>query len=53
MTGPTVEEIYAYRKYVDKAMGQLLDTEPANDIKNLILLGLNHEQQHQNYYSPI
>ncbi len=47
MTRPTVEEVYTYRKYVDKAMIQLLESVPVSDINNLIILGLNHEQQHQ------
>lgn len=47
MTRPTVEEIYTYRKYVDHAMMTLLESEFSSDIADLIILGLNHEQQHQ------
>lgn len=47
---PTVEEIYQYRAYVDHAMTKLLaqvDHPNQQDIEHRTLLGLNHEQQHQ------
>lgn len=45
-TRPSIAEILAYREHVDHAMAQLMAT--ANDeLKFLIVLGLNHEQQHQ------
>ncbi|MBI3308546.1 MAG: ergothioneine biosynthesis protein EgtB [Candidatus Melainabacteria bacterium] len=47
---PTVEEIYDYRKYVDKAVLNLIENfngHYANDFMSLIILGLNHEEQHQ------
>jgi len=47
---PTVEEIYRYRAYVDEAMAELLTAPPPSDkdeIASRLLLGLNHEQQHQ------
>lgn len=48
LSRPTVEEIYHYRKYVDEQMGFLLaDTTLSEMLKDLVLLGLNHEQQHQ------
>ncbi len=47
MTRPTVEEIYAYRKYVDNAMMKLLESELPSVTASLITLGMNHEQQHQ------
>lgn len=49
LSRPTTEEIKAYRAYVDNAMMALLgreDTLP-NELIELVLLGLNHEQQHQ------
>ncbi|TDB68972.1 ergothioneine biosynthesis protein EgtB [Arundinibacter roseus] len=48
ITRPGVEEVYTYRRYVDDAMRQLLATPvlPA-DLRELVVLGLNHEQQHQ------
>ncbi|MGN6397811.1 MAG: ergothioneine biosynthesis protein EgtB [Mucilaginibacter sp.] len=47
LSRPTVAEIYAYRKYVDEAMARFLSTEPSADIKELLVLGFNHEEQHQ------
>ena len=47
---PTVKETYAYRRYVDEhvldLLGQL-DDEQLTKLVPIILLGLNHEQQHQ------
>ena len=47
LSRPTVEEIYRYRKYVDEAMAEFLRTEILKDIRDIVLLGFNHEQQHQ------
>src|SRR5580698_11168924 len=47
LSRPTVIEIYRYREYVDEAMEHFLCGEIADDIKELIILGLNHEEQHQ------
>ena len=47
LSRPTVAEIYAYRKYVDEAMAGLLSKEPSADVKELLELGFNHEEQHQ------
>ncbi|GAB3896987.1 ergothioneine biosynthesis protein EgtB [Spirosoma agri] len=48
MSRPTVAGVYAYRAYVDEHMGRFLDTADLSpDLYALILLGLNHEQQHQ------
>ncbi len=47
ITRPTVEEVYAYRNYVDEKMMLLIASEPSLDVIDLITLGLNHEQQHQ------
>ncbi len=45
---PTVAEVYAYRAYVDDNLCRLLDNENnEQDIINLIVAGLQHEQQHQ------
>jgi ergothioneine biosynthesis protein EgtB len=46
LSRPTVDEIYRYRAYVDEAMRSLL-TSTDLPCKDLILLGLHHEQQHQ------
>ncbi|MBO6515807.1 MAG: ergothioneine biosynthesis protein EgtB [Bacteroidia bacterium] len=47
ITRPKVEEVYAYRRYVDDHMTSLLASEPNNEIRNLVILGIQHEQQHQ------
>lgn len=47
LSRPSVEEIYAYRKYVDAAVERLLSCEINDVLRDTLLLGLNHEQQHQ------
>jgi len=47
LSRPTVIDIYRYREYVDEAMLKFLCGEISEDIKELIVLGLNHEEQHQ------
>lgn len=54
LSRPTVSQIYAYRKYVDEAMSDLLQAELSEELQELVVLGLNHEQQHQELlYSDI
>jgi hypothetical protein len=43
---PTLAEVHAYRDYVDDRMCRLIETA-REEIAKLIVLGLNHEQQHQ------
>lgn len=45
ITRPGVEEVYQYRKYVDEHLIKLLAIN--SDIEELVELGINHEQQHQ------
>lgn len=50
LSRPSLKEIWDYRKVVDRAIGSLIAKLPSQrlcDIVNLIELGLNHEQQHQ------
>ena len=47
LSRPSVEDIYQYRRHVDEAMESFLSGEIKQEVKNLILLGFNHEQQHQ------
>lgn len=47
LSRPSVEDIYTYRQYVDAAMSSLLDLVIPEELFNLVVLGLNHEQQHQ------
>ncbi len=45
---PTVKEVFAYRGHVDDAMTRMLELGPRNsELSDLVVLGLNHEQQHQ------
>ena len=43
---PTADEIFEYREYVDAAMEDLLSSSP-DAVEERVILGLNHEQQHQ------
>lgn len=58
VTRPTVEQVFEYRAYVDEHMLRLvesLDADSADlaggarpaELRDLVTLGLNHEQQHQ------
>jgi ergothioneine biosynthesis protein EgtB len=47
LSRPSVDEVYAYRKYVDEAMAALIAAGPGKELETIIVLGLNHEQQHQ------
>jgi ergothioneine biosynthesis protein EgtB len=47
LSRPTVTDIYRYREYIDEAMEKFLCHEPIEDVKELIILGLHHEEQHQ------
>lgn len=45
---PSIEEVYAYREYVDQNIKKLLLMTPIiTELNSLIELGLQHEQQHQ------
>ncbi|AZI26717.1 ergothioneine biosynthesis protein EgtB [Pedobacter sp. G11] len=48
LSRPSVSQIYLYRRYVDEQMMILLQQNNENqDFFNLVELGLQHEQQHQ------
>jgi len=47
MTRPSVERVYAYRKHVDDHMEKLLAGKFSDRAKELTILSINHEQQHQ------
>jgi ergothioneine biosynthesis protein EgtB len=48
LSRPTVGEVFGYRKYVDEHMTRLLHARRGSpDIAARMVLGLNHEQQHQ------
>lgn len=44
---PGLKAILGYRRYVEDAMQQLLNSSSSSDIEARTELGLNHEQQHQ------
>jgi ergothioneine biosynthesis protein EgtB len=47
LTRPSTDTIYEYRAYVDEAMKKLIGNKVNASLRDLIILGLNHEQQHQ------
>ncbi len=47
LSRPTVEDVYKFRKHVDEAMEDFLQTNSSEELDEIIMLGLNHEQQHQ------
>ena len=47
LSRPSLDEVHAYRIYVDEAMVHLLTLELPQAAIELIELGINHEQQHQ------
>ncbi len=47
LSRPAVEEVYQFRKHVDAAMEEFLKKTPPKKLEDVITLGLNHEQQHQ------
>ncbi len=47
ITRPGVDEVYQYRKHVNFHMGKLLENNTNAEIEQLTILGINHEQQHQ------
>jgi ergothioneine biosynthesis protein EgtB len=51
LSRPTVDEVLDYRKHVDKHMHGLLSNENLEKpIRDLAVLGINHEQQHQELF---
>jgi ergothioneine biosynthesis protein EgtB len=48
LSRPTVAQVLDYRAHVDRGMNELLAAgETEGDLRELVELGLNHEQQHQ------
>lgn len=47
ITRPSVASVYSYRQHVDEAMQRLLTRKVDGAVAQLVILGLNHEQQHQ------
>ena len=47
VTRPTVADVYAYRAHVDEHMLALLDSADDEHVRELVEIGIHHEQQHQ------
>ncbi len=47
LSRPTVKQVFEYRRYVDEKMRELLNQNLPENVRELLILGLNHEQQHQ------
>ncbi|WP_371740616.1 ergothioneine biosynthesis protein EgtB [Methyloligella sp. GL2] len=47
LTRPSAEQVRGYRAYVDQALETLFQEELSGEARDLIELGINHEQQHQ------
>lgn len=47
LSRPTVDKVYAYRKYVNEQMNEHLTSIYNDEIAELMAIGMNHEQQHQ------
>ncbi len=47
ITRPGLERVLAYRAHVDAAMERLLASDPPAELAELVVLGLAHEEQHQ------
>src|SRR5689334_3964390 len=50
LSRPTIAEVFAYRSHVDEAVRTLVGVageDDLADIDTVVVLGLNHEQQHQ------
>jgi ergothioneine biosynthesis protein EgtB len=50
LSRPSVQEVYSYRQHVDVQMRLLLSGEISKEIADLVVLGINHEQQHQELF---
>jgi ergothioneine biosynthesis protein EgtB len=47
LSRPSVSDVMRYREYVDAAMHSFLTGELSPGLRELIILGCNHEEQHQ------
>jgi len=52
LSRPSVDDVYAYRHYVNDAMLELLSDESlcSDELINKVILGCHHEQQHQELF---
>lgn len=47
LTRPSVKDVYNYRKYVTNAVNNFIETNPTIASLEIIEVGINHEEQHQ------
>lgn len=50
LSRPSLEDVLAYRNHVESEIEKILlsdDNPHIKDVRNLVLLGINHEEQHQ------
>ena len=47
MTRPTLQQVLDYRQYVNDQMSEFLNNNINPEVENVIEIGLQHEQQHQ------
>ena len=47
LSRPSVEDVYKYRRYVDDAMYEFLNNPVSKKTEEILVIGFNHEQQHQ------
>lgn len=47
MTRPSVQEVYNYRNHVSIAMGNFFLQDLSQEVLDVIEIGINHEEQHQ------
>ncbi|MEH6407127.1 MAG: ergothioneine biosynthesis protein EgtB [Leeuwenhoekiella sp.] len=47
LSRPTVEQVYAYRKYVTENIADMMQDDISEEIESLVEIGIHHEKQHQ------
>jgi ergothioneine biosynthesis protein EgtB len=50
LSRPTVKRVFEFRRHIDAKMLELLSGTVPDDLHELVTLGLNHEQQHQELF---
>ena len=50
ITRPSLAEVLAYRARIDESLGKILEKDLSPELANIVELGLNHEQQHQELF---
>ncbi|WGK65491.1 ergothioneine biosynthesis protein EgtB [Croceiramulus getboli] len=47
LSRPTVDQVYAYRRHVDRHMQELLERLEDDELRAIVEIGIHHEKQHQ------